>query len=366
MTWDHERAYLGLEAVSAAHERETGTAIAWDRRSLQAFADEPIARLAEAYDLIILDHPHVGQIAETGSLVPLDPLPPEASLGGSAESYEWDGAVWAYPVDAACQVAVRRPDLCPRPPATWDEAVGRGDLRPLTPLLPVDAFDMMMTLVAGMGEEEMAADPRRFVSEANGVRALAILRALYRRGPGEAVRLNPIGALEALATTDEFDCSPCLFGYVNYARPGFRAHALDYVDLPVFEGRPPRGILGGAGIGVSARGRHVEAARAFAARVASAPVQSGSYLDAGGQPAHPAAWEARGGEAEYRGFLHGALPTMRGAWTRPRDPWFLGMVDEVCAIMTGFFERNEDEATFLGRIDAIYQHHRGADRGSQS
>ena len=364
MTWDHPRAYRGLEATSAAHERDTGVAIAWDRRSLQAFADAPIGELAETYDLIVLDHPHVGLIADAACLLPLS-MPEDAasaSLGGSLESYLWRDRLWALPVDAACQVAVERPDLVERRLPDWEAALDAapGDYRLVTPLLPVDAFDMMMTLVASRGETALPHSPERFTSEANGMLALRVLKALYRLGPGDAVEWNPIRALEALSTTNEFHASPCLFGYVNYATPGFRPHPLQYRDLPGFrDGGTARAILGGAGLGVSARTAHPEEAIAFAQWVASKEVQGGLYLENEGQPAHRGAWLERGDDPRFSGFLHGAFYTMEHAWTRPRDPWFLGFVDEVCAIMPGFFGRDRDEETFLAEIDALYREHRG-------
>lgn len=363
MTWDHPRAYACLEAASEEFERLQGVGIAWDRRSLQAFADAPIEDLAERYDLIVLDHPHVGLIAETGCLLPLDSPADQstASLGGSLESYRWNDRLWAYPVDAACQMAVRRPDRWASTLPRWEDFLDAGaDLgSSVTPLLPVDAFDMMMTLVATRGETDLPFSGEKFTSDENGLLALRILKALYRRGPAEAAGWNPIRVLEALSTTDEFDYSPCLFGYINYARPGFRAHTLDYVDLPRFrDGGPIRGILGGAGIGVSARSADAAMAERFAAWVTSEPIQSGLYLDNEGQPAHRATWDRMADDPRYRGFLRGARKTMDHAWTRPRDIWFLGFVDDVCAIFPDFFLKDLAEEKFLGDIDALYVRHR--------
>ncbi|WP_417522681.1 extracellular solute-binding protein [Marinovum sp.] len=361
MTWDHPRGYDPVVAASEVFAAETGVEIAWDKRSLQAFADAPIAEMAETYDFIVLDHPHVGQIAEAGALLPL-PLPtdPEASLGGSAESYVWNGSCWAYAIDAACQMACYRPDLAPPLPQQWEDflAADAAKFRPLTPLLPVDAFDMLMTLVAGRGGDRMPASPERFVSGDNGVYALKILRALYNLGPDEQVDMNPIRVLEVLTTGDDFALSPCLFGYVNYARPGFRPHQVAYFDLPVSTGHSrPRGILGGAGIGVSAKTRHPEEATRFAAWVTSQEVQSGVYLANNGQPANRHTWLEQAKNPEVAGFFKGGFHTIDNAWTRPRDIWFLDFVDEVCAIMPDFFRKAIPEETFLARIDQLYQHH---------
>lgn len=360
MTWDHPRGFDPVAASSKAYAAKTGVNIQWDKRSLQAFADAPILELAENYDFIVLDHPHVGQIADTGALLPLPaPKDPTASLGGSAESYVWNGQYWAYALDAACQMAAFRPDLGTALPATWEQIVQSGDqFKPLTPLLPVDAFDMMMTLVAGRGEADLPHGPRQFVSDANGLYALDVLRALYKLGPDAQVEMNPIGALEILSTTNEFACSPCLFGYVNYTRPGFREHQVTYFDLPLCEGYTrPRGILGGAGIGVSAKTESPETAIAFARWITSPSVQSGVYLENNGQPANRHTWLEQGENPDVAGFFKGGLHTIDNAWTRPRDVWFLGFVDDVCEIMPDFFRKNIATDAFLAQINALYQHH---------
>ncbi|WP_372574862.1 extracellular solute-binding protein [Ruegeria jejuensis] len=365
MTWDHPRAYECLIAASEAYAGETGITIDWDKRSLQAFADAPIAELAADYDLIVLDHPHVGVIAKTKCLMPLPAMeaPAEISLGGSVESYIWGGQTWAYPIDAACQMAVLRPDLGGSMPANWERFLDDDahTLRPLTPLLPVDAFDMMLTLVAGQGEQVLPITETEFCSHDAGLRALHLIKRLYRLGPSEAASMNPIHVLEALSTTDDFALSPCLFGYINYAKPGFRPNKLEYVDQPVFKDHQLRqAILGGAGLGVSALRDNREAAQAFAHWVTSEPVQSGVYLDHNGQPAHLQTWQAKSDDPRYAGFLKGGFETIRTAWTRPRDPWFLGMVDDICEIFPAFFLKDQAEEGFLAQIQKIYRKHRAA------
>lgn len=361
ITWDHPRGYDCLVAASATYEKAAGVSISWKKRSLQAFADAHIADMALTYDLIVLDHPHVGKISETGALLPLpEPADPSASLGGSAESYLWNGNCWAYAIDAACQMAVYRPDMNPPLPIFWEEFLGADAhrFRTLTPLLPVDAFDMLMTLVAGRGEERLPFSKDTFVSEKNGRYALGILRALFRLGPADAVRMNPIAVLETLATTDEFAGSPCLFGYVNYARPGFRPHKLQYFDLPLAHGHSRRrGILGGAGIGVSAGTAEPEAALAFARWLASEPIQSGVYLANEGQPANLHTWRIMLDDPNYAGFFKGGYRTIVDAWTRPRASWFLGFVDDACEIMADFFLKHLSPEDCLGRLNRAYRHH---------
>ncbi len=361
ITWDHPRGYDPVAAASEAYKATAGIPLFWDKRSLQAFADAPILELAERYDFIILDHPHVGQIAETGALLPLPaPKDPAASLGGSAESYVWNETHWAYAVDAACQMSAYRPDLGATLPKTWEEFLepNANRFRALTPLLPVDAFDMFMTLVAGRGGEEMPTDQTQFVSDDNGLYALDVLKALYRLGPDDQVDMNPIHVLETLSETDDFACSPCLFGYVNYARPGFRTHRISYFDMPISEGASrPRAILGGAGIGVSAKTAHPEEAIQFAQWITSQEVQSGIYLDNNGQPANRHTWLEQQSNDAVSGFFEGGFRTIDNAWTRPRAPWFLDYVDEVCAIMPDFFRKDIASDAFLASLNKLYVHH---------
>lgn len=192
----------------------------------------------------------MGLIAESGCLHPMV-MPDDSadrSLDHSLESYVWKGQIWVMPVDAACQMAVERIDLGGATFGTWDEVLNaKADLAgTVTPLLPVDAFDLMMTLLATAGETKLPFSDYDFTSDENGLKALHILKKLYLAGPSDAVKWNPIHVLEAMSTTNDFRFSPALFGYFNYAHPRFRDHVLSYVDLPRFAGGGPmRGILGG-------------------------------------------------------------------------------------------------------------------------
>ena len=131
MTWSHPRGYDPMVACSVFWEEKTGVEIVWDKRSLQDFESFPVEELARAYDLIVIDHPHVGQITAEGCLAPLDVPGREAeataleaaSVGRSYESYRWDGRQWAFPIDAATQVQGWRPDLLPAAPKRWREVV---------------------------------------------------------------------------------------------------------------------------------------------------------------------------------------------------------------------------------------------------
>src|SRR6478735_4199911 len=131
MTWSHPRGYQPLVACSAIWQAQTGIAVEWEKRSLQDFESFPVEELARAYDLIVIDHPHVGQITAEGCLAPLDVVGREAeraalaagSVGQSYASYEWQDRQWAFPIDAASQVQAWRPDLLAAAPERWREVL---------------------------------------------------------------------------------------------------------------------------------------------------------------------------------------------------------------------------------------------------
>lgn len=364
ITWDHPRGYDPLVAAAETYCAQTDIRVNWTRRSLQAFADQSISDLAQNYDLIVLDHPHIGLVAQDQSVLALPHAPNMgATVGHSAESYVWNGDVYAYAIDAACQMSVHREDHVGPFPKFWHEFL-KEDVRSfkaLTPLKPVDAFDMWLTLCASFGSENMPVSKDCFMPESPGLFGLDVLKCLYRCGPQEAVDWNPIHVLEQLSNSaqTDFSYSPCLFGYQTYtaAHPG--RYRLIYRDLPVFEqGNQRRSILGGAGIAVSSSSKQIDAAIQHALWLASDEIQIGVYSDNNGQPANQKAWDLLSNKPLLSDFYCGASDTMKTAWTRPRDPWFLGFVDEVCDAFPDFFRRDIGEDKFLSTINAIYRKHR--------
>jgi multiple sugar transport system substrate-binding protein len=78
MTWSHPRGYDPMVACANFWQEKTGVTVVWDKRSLQDFESFPVEMLAQRYDLIVIDHPHVGQITAENCLAPLD-LPGRAA-----------------------------------------------------------------------------------------------------------------------------------------------------------------------------------------------------------------------------------------------------------------------------------------------
>lgn len=127
MTWDHTRGYDPMVVTSELFsERHPGVRITWEKRSLQAFADQPLGAMSEAYDLMVIDHPHVGDAAFEGGLLALDGVGRDdqlaelgrQSVGPSHASYSFAGRQWALAIDAATPIAIYRPDLIDGPAQT--------------------------------------------------------------------------------------------------------------------------------------------------------------------------------------------------------------------------------------------------------
>jgi len=314
----------------------------WEFRSLQAFADQPLEDLAERYDLLVIDHPHIPLAAERGLVAPLDGAGHDdelaflqaQSVGRSHESYRWGGHQYGLATDAAAQVAVFRPDLISAPPQDWPtvlELARHG--RVLWPAKPIDAFSSLVTVAANAGTPPMQEDGV-FLHASDALAALELLHELAAHVPARNLRQNPIEVADDLASGDQWAYSPLLFGYTNYSRAGFREHRLRYVDIP----RGARGVagalLGGAGIAVSTRASDPEAAIDHAFWLASADVQRGSYFDGGGQPGSAVAWDDDRTNELTLDFFRGTRATLEGAYLRPRHAAYVSFQDAASPLVT--------------------------------
>jgi multiple sugar transport system substrate-binding protein len=327
MTWNHPRGYEPMAAVSAEWTSR-GVEINWDKRSLQDFETFPVEELARHYDLIVIDHPHVGEITAEGCLLPLPDAPEirEASLGLSYPSYGWNGQQWAYPIDAAAQVQAIRADLIAQAPANWSEVLDlarRG--RVAVPLRPPHVLMSFFTLTANAGHACRNDGRGPLVKRETGIAALQQLARLAALIDPACFGWDPIDVLERMAHDDTYACAPLIYGYVSYARPAAAGKRLSFHDIP--EIRPAAGVggsaLGGTGIAVSAFCRHPDEAVTFARHIAGPEAQIGTYTQAGGQAGHRGAWCDPLVDAAAGGFYSGTIRTLEAAWLRPRHDGYM-------------------------------------------
>jgi multiple sugar transport system substrate-binding protein len=341
-SWGHARGHDPLVATAERFAAEHGVRVNWTPRTLTEFGIADVATLAARYDLVVIDHPHVGVIARNGSLVALDEYIDAATLdalgerspGGSHQSYFYGGRQFALAIDAAVQVSAWRPDLLSDPPRAWEDVIelARGG-RVVWPLNPVDSEASFMSVMAAQGTPlQVTADP--FIDPAAGRAALETMFAVSRHLDACCFESNAIAALEQLSTSDDVAYCPFVFGYTNYARAGFRPSVLRFGDVPALRGRPAAGaLLGGVGLGVSAVGKHVETAVELALFTAAPDVQRTTFFAAGGQPAHRAAWDDRELDRATGGFYSGTLGTLERSWMRPRVPDFVSWQNDALHVV---------------------------------
>jgi multiple sugar transport system substrate-binding protein len=372
ITWDHERGRDPLLATAARFEAETGVRVRWEARSLQGFADQSIPALAETYDLLVFDHPHIGEIVPTGALLPLDEILEPSfvddqarnSVGPSHASYVWDEHLWGLAIDAAGHVAAYRPDLLDRlgiaPPETWDEVWALADAARASGLsisLPnkaVDTMTSLLTLCANAGVDPYA-DSRWIVPREVGLEQLARLRRLAAASPAEAFEWSPIQLLDRMAEADEVVYCPILFGYSNYSRPGFRRSVVRFAPIPSAGLGPRGGVIGGAGIGISARCRAVEAARDYVRYVASPETQRTLYVSAGGQPGHRQAWLDADANELASGYFRETLPGLDAGYLRPRYDGALLLQNEGGDRVREHLRAHGDADALLDELDELYR-----------
>lgn len=374
VSWDHPRGHDCMVATAEAYKTVAPDArIVWETRSLQDFADFPVQKLAETYDLLVIDHPFVGFAAADGCLLPLDEhvdaavLADQAanSVGPSHHSYHYGGHQWALATDAAGHVSAYRPDLIDELgglPTTWDAVLalaerrrGQDRAQVANPLIPIDALMSFCSICAAL-DDPPYQEPDRVVNRSTGRRALELLRALTDAAHPESLKRNPPRLLDLMSTTDEIAYIPLLFGYSNYARTGFRPRTIRFTGVPTTDGAESRGgILGGAGLAISAWTKHPEAASAYAAYVASADAQRGIYFAAGGQPGHRAAWRDADVNAASSDFFADTLTALDRAYLRPRYLGFMEVQEQSGELIHDWLVEGGSADRPLDQLDALYR-----------
>ncbi|MGF6157471.1 multiple sugar transport system substrate-binding protein [Ensifer sp. KUDG1] len=333
MTWSHPRGYDPMVACSRLWQERTGITVEWDKRSLQDFETYPVEELARAYDLIVIDHPHVGQITKEKCLAPLDVEGhqeeraelEDASVGRSYPSYTWQGRQWAFPIDAATQVQAWRPDLAERMESWSDMLALARQGKVALPMRPPHSLMSFYTLAGNLGSPCRIDGTGPLIESDAGLDAFERLRELTDLIDPGCFSMDPIGVLEAMSDpASQVVCAPLIYGYVSYAIAGFRRSLVTFGDIPVAGTNGPVGsALGGTGIAVSAFSNAREAAIDFAYFVASGDVQRGIYAAGGGQPGHAAAWDDDAVNAATSDFYRATRKTLENAWVRPRHDGYM-------------------------------------------
>lgn len=366
MTWSHPRGYDPMVACSALWLQRTGVSVEWEKRSLQDFETFPVEELARAYDLIVIDHPHVGQITTEACLEPLDIADrvdelaalAAGSVGQSFASYHWQGRQWAFPVDAAAQVQAWRPDALAAAPVDWEAVLDLARQgRVLLPLRPPHSLMSFYTLAANLGSPCAVTGPGDLIGLDGGIAAYETLREIAALVDPACFAMDPIAVSERMSEPGlGIACAPLIYGYVSYAFAGFRPARLAFADIPAIGRAGPVGsALGGTGIAVSVFSQARSDAIAFAYWIASGPIQRGPYAAAGGQPGHVDAWDDRAVNAATSDFYRHTRTTLEGAWVRPRHGGYMAFQQTASDRLNKGLIDGDDARRVIGDLNRMFR-----------
>ncbi len=345
ITWAHSRGFTSIVAVSQRYsELHPEVDIVWEKRSLQEFADAPVEKLAESYDLLIIDHPWAGFAAKHKILLPLQDYlsekylkdQAENSVGASHRSYNFDGYQSALAIDAATPIAVYRPDFFKdkKVPETFDDVLDLAKQGVVAYAgIPINLLMDFYMFADNMAEKFFTDDC--MIDEESGCRVLDKMRELASYCPKEMFEWDPISVHEAMSSEDRIYYCPFTYGYTNYSRRGYAKHLLKADDVVSLNGTPLHTVLGGTGLAVSSRTKYMDEAVDFAAYAASPEVQKTLFFDNGGQPGHRVAWTDEENNRRCMGFFKDTLYTLDHSYLRPRYSGYLDFQDHA-----GYFVRN--------------------------
>lgn len=374
IAWDHRRCWGPLEASIAPYGRTHGVEVRWDRRSLYSFGEGDLGSFADRYDLVIYDHPFVGDIARKGWLLDLNAFLTDEDkrqfstdeVGASWRSYAYQGGIWALPIDTAAQTSARRPDLMEANgwalPTTLGEVIelaGKAARKGLSvgwPAVPTDLMCTLVSVAASLGRNP-GHDPGPFISSADATVVVQQLKALAAVVHPKSKEWNPIRCLDHMAANDDVVYVPYLFNYVNYSTPGEGKRIAFGAAPRVREEVPARTILGGAGIGISAKAKDPRAAFDYAMYLSSAAFQAGDYVVHGGQPGSRSAWASAECNRLTGSFFRDCLPVLDAAYLRPTHPGFVPFFHDATLKLAEVVFEDAPLLPFVdwlnGRYDAI-------------
>jgi multiple sugar transport system substrate-binding protein len=368
ITWGHSRGITPLLAYSQRfNELYPDVEVRWKKRTLQEFADFPIEKLTEQYDLLIIDHPWVGCAAATECVLPLEQYLSKEYLddqlqntvGASHISYNYINHQWALAIDAATPAASYRADLFAKNnahvPTTWQEVIDLAkDGKVAVPAIPIDILMNFYMFCIAHGKEPFANE-EEVIDEATGLKALDTMKELYSLIDKKMFGYNPIAVAEVMTRTDDYWYCPFAYCYSNYSREGYADSLLLYTDLVESDGTRLRSTIGGTGLAVSTFSENKEWAVKFAEEVVSAKCQSTFYVEHGGQPGHKAAWVSDKVNQLTNNFFKNLLPTMENGYMRPRYNGYLHFQDHAGNPIQEYLMNGGNTKDVLNEINNLYK-----------
>lgn len=365
LTWDHPRGYQPLKLCSDVYEKEFGVRINWHKRSLKDFGDQSLELLSKEFDLLIIDHPHVGFAEKRRFLKPLNDIIPAAELsqlrkqsaGPSYESYHYRDKQWALPVDAAVQSSAFRPDLLfeKNIPSSWDEVFRLGEFLKKKNLYlgislsPTDCLCSFLTLTAQEGSPIIVES--EFVNLEAGLKVLNKLKKIKALFHPSCMSWTPIDLFEYMSSNDDVVYTPLAFCYNNYSRDNFRKKKLKFHNVPGISGS----VLGGAGIAISASCKHKLIAGEFITWICGSEIQKTIYMEGQGQPGNFLAWNDINVNKGSDNFFYNIYKTVENAYVRPRYNGWPEFQTKLGIIIHDFLKYDRNPIETLKQLATLFQ-----------
>lgn len=369
LTWDHPRGFDALAAashlVNAGKQEEL---IVWDTQPLEGFESAPIADLAANYDLIVLDHPHIGEAVQKKCFIPIEELFSHdqiarwetQSVGPALSSYNWEGQTYALPLDVATQTMARNEKLLPNAPAYWPEILELARTLPVAQSLAgPHAFLTLISMVGGhghwpKGDALLPTDP--------ACEALRTMAELYAHRPEGSETLNPISMLETMSRDETIALVPLIFGYVTYANAELPNPLRFSNSLRKMNGAG--GVLGGTGIGFSRRCKPTPELLEHIAWLMLPDTQTDFIPSHGGQPSARAAWQSPSVNAPWNSFYEQTLATAERALLRPRFAGYIEFQTAAGEVIRDALACNIDPLKTLNCLRALWRNARASANGN--
>ena len=353
IAWDHPRGFDPMVATANLFQKKNSEVeVKWDKRPLQAFADRPIEEMAFDYDLMVIDHPHVGEASRKnliyelnnnkqyeGELISLE----KNSVGLSHQSYNFNDNQYALAIDAAAPVSAYRYDLIENPPSTFEETIKLAEQsKVIWPIKPVDSISCFNSIAANLNNP-INKVPEKFVEKDLAVEILQMMKKLSQLVPKDCLSMNPINVLDIMSDSDDFYFCPQLYGYSNYSRAGFRKSVVNFGNMISFDedkNNCKGSQIGGTGLAISKSTKYLEIALKYSFWVASEICQTDTFYKSGGQPGHLKAWQNQEINDDSKNFFMNTLDTLQKSWLRPRYDGYMYFQDKAGTIINNFLKDN--------------------------